>query len=81
MDLLNITTYTSYSFVNLDLVFVLNEQEVGAAGVGQEVKQSKDACGDVWAPRPVIGRRPGRQLHDEGDKVQGSGESRVDQLL
>lgn len=60
---------------------MLNVQEVSAEGICQEVKQSKDSCSDVWAPGPVVDWRPSRQLHNEGDEVQGSGQSSVDQFL
>lgn len=60
---------------------MLEVEEVGAESVGEEVEQSKDSGGNVWAPRPVVSRGPGCQLHDECDEVQGSGQAGVDQFL
>lgn len=60
---------------------MLEVEEVGAERVGEEVEQAKYSGGDIGTPRPVVGRWPGCQLHDECDEVQGSGQTSVDQFL
>lgn len=60
---------------------MLQVQEVSAHGIGQKVEQTKDTGGNVGASGPVEDTGPGGQLADEGDEVEGSCQSGVDQLL
>lgn len=59
----------------------LDVQEVCSRSIGQCVEQTKYSCSNVAIPDgDVVGCRVYRQLHNEGDQIQHSGHTCVQQL-